>query len=182
MSFSTLTNSSRMPVLLLPECYADNALIKLLAPAEAEVEHISGVFNIVKALKNTALTQPDYTVIGIIDKDVTYKPGRQPPYFDDFILDETVNKLTYGHKPNSSQYLIMLDKAIETFILWNAAQVAIQVTDYGFPENLRKFCKVLKSTTIETDPNYLRLLTDLRTRQAPGLITLQRILHDFATN
>jgi len=168
-------------VLFLPECFADTVLITMLAPPDVIVDHISGVYNVVKEMKNTAINRPTYTVVGIVDKDVTYKPERKPTYFNDFVLEEIGDKLTYGRKPGTRQQLILVDKAIETFLLWNANQVNVDVSLYGFSGDLKVFCKQMKSATIGSDPNYRRLLVDLHTHQAPGFLTLERILNDFIT-
>lgn len=85
------------------------------------------------------------------------------------------------HKPGSNQYLLIIDKAIETFLLWNALQVNLIITDYGFNTDVKQLGARLKSRAIETDPNYLRLLSDLHAQQAPGFITLERILNDLIT-
>lgn len=168
-------------VLFLPECFADTALVTMLLPSAAVIDHSFGVHNVVKAMKSALANQPMYKIIGIIDKDVTYKQKYRPPYFDDFAFTDASNRITYGQKTGTDQHLLMLDKAVDSFLLWNAEEVSIDVVDYGFSSELREFCKAMKRTTIGSDPNYLRLLTDLRTRQAPGFITLERILNDFLT-
>ncbi|UFH52927.1 hypothetical protein [Spirosoma sp. KNUC1025] len=63
--------------------------------------------------------------------------------------------------------------------MWNAAQVNLNVADYGFHTDVRQLGVKLKSRSIETDPDYLKLLKDLHTRQAPGFLTLERILNDI---
>lgn len=55
----------------------------------------------------------------------------------------------------------------------------MDVAVYGFKSELREFCKAMKRTTIVSDPNYRQFLADLHTRQAPGFLTLERILHDI---
>ncbi|MGA0559622.1 hypothetical protein ACO2Q8_23380 [Larkinella sp. VNQ87] len=168
-------------VLFLPECFADTALVAMLLPSAAVIDHSFGVHNVVKAMKSALVNQPTYKVVGIIDKDVTYKPKYRPPYFDDFTFIEANNRITYGQKTGTSQHLIMLDKAIDSFLLWNAQEVNLDVATYGFSPELRAFCKAMKRTTIGSDGQYLQLLTDLHARQAPGFITLERILNDFLT-
>lgn len=168
-------------VLFLPECFADTALVSMLSPSTAIIDHIPGVYNVVKEMKNTAINRPAYIVVGIIDKDVTYKPERKPTYFNDFQLEELGNKLTYGRKPGIHQHLILIDKAIETFLLWNAARINLDVRLYNFSGDFKVFRRQIKSATIGTNLNYLQLLTDLHARQAPGFVTLERILNDFIT-
>ncbi|WP_461051332.1 hypothetical protein [Spirosoma arcticum] len=77
------------------------------------------------------------------------------------------------------QYLIVIDKAIESFLIWNAERVGIDMQAYGFSPTVKLLRRQTKLPTIETDPNYLQLLTDLNARQAPGFLTLERILHDL---
>ena len=116
------------------------------------------------------------TLIGIVDND-----KHNTPYLRTFQTIEEADKVCFRHIPESNQYLIVIDKAIETFLLWNADQVDLNLADYGFAADVRLLGAKLKSQSIETDPNYLRLLTDLHTRQAPGFLTLERILNDFIT-
>ncbi|GAB3916650.1 hypothetical protein [Larkinella terrae] len=168
-------------VLFLPECFADTALVTLLLPSATVIDHSFGVHNVVKAMKSASINQPTYKIVGIIDRDVTYKPKYRPPYFDDFTFNQAINRITCGKKTGTDQHLIMLDKAVDSFLLWNANEVSIDVANYGFSPELREFCKSVKRTTIGSDPNYLQLLTELKNRQAPGFITLENILNDFLT-
>ncbi|RCR65714.1 hypothetical protein [Larkinella punicea] len=168
-------------VLFLPECFADTALVTMLLPSATLIDHSFGVHNVVKTMKSASISQPMYKIIGIIDKDVTYKAKYRPPYFDDFTFVDERDRITHKQKTGTDQHLIMLDKAVDSFLLWNANEVDIDVTNYGFSPELREFCKAMKRATIGSDPNYLQLLTDLHTRQAPGFITLENILNDFFT-
>ncbi|WP_421827337.1 hypothetical protein [Larkinella sp.] len=85
------------------------------------------------------------------------------------------------HKPDSAEYVIIIDKAIESFLIWNAEQVNLNLALYDFPIKPKLLGEKLKTPSIQTDPNYLQLLTDLHTRQAPGFITLENLLNDFLT-
>ncbi|GAB2592185.1 hypothetical protein GCM10027190_45720 [Spirosoma areae] len=81
----------------------------------------------------------------------------------------------------TNQHIVVVDKAIESFLLWNAECVEIDVSIYGFYNRTKHFRNQTKLPTIETDPAYYKLLTDLHTRQAPGFLTLERILNDLLT-
>lgn len=89
------------------------------------------------------------------------------------------NKVLLKRNEATNQHLIVIDKAIESFLLWNAHQTNLDVSDYGFISNIKPFGKALKTSAIGGNANYLRLLTDLHARQAPGFLTLERILNDF---
>lgn len=91
------------------------------------------------------------------------------------------NKVILKRREQTEQYIVVIDKAIESFLLWNVEQVGVNIADYGFSQDIKRFGKVLKTSAIGTNPNYLQLLTDLYARQAPGFLTLERILNDFIT-
>lgn len=76
-------------------------------------------------------------------------------------------------------FLVVLDKAIETFFLYNAAAVGIQVTDFGFSELQKEFQKILKSQQIEDDEKYYALLKALRTGQTPDFVKINALLSQF---
>lgn len=159
---------------LYPECHADTTLITYFMADSQIIEHSAGINEVSKSLETV---RSDATMlVGIVDND-----KHKPRYLQQFELISEENKVCFRHKPKSNQYLIIIDKAIESFILWNAAQVNINVADYGFSLEVKKLGARLKSQAIETDSNYLQLLSDLRTRQAPGFQTLVRILNDFTT-
>jgi hypothetical protein len=164
---------------LLPECHADTALIRFLVPDKTLSIHCEGcpeVGNIMRSPQGNL-----YHFLGIVDNDRDLNK-RCKGYFAAFEPVQAEHRLFVRCHPTNEQTLVILDKAIETFILWNAEQVNLDLRQYGFDLLPKRLGDQFKSPTIETDPNYLRLLTDLYIRQAPGLMTLQRILHDFATN
>lgn len=161
-------------VRLYPECHADTALITYFVHDIQLIEHSAGINEVSKSLEQV---HSDATILlGIVDND-----KHKPRYLREFEVLEETNKVCFLKKPESNQYLIIIDKAIETFLLWNAVQVNIQIADYGFNPDVKQLGAKLKSRAIETDPNYLQLLADLHARQAPGFLTLERILNDLIT-
>ncbi|MVM30198.1 hypothetical protein GO755_09145 [Spirosoma sp. HMF4905] len=161
---------------MIPECYADTALVKVIVNDQKPVDHVFGIPNVAKEMALGLVNHPEFILIGFVDND-----KRTPTYFDDFDTITVENKVIFKKKQLVEHYLLVIDKAIETFLIWNAQQVAIDLAEYGFTSNLKRLCQLMKRTTIGSDPNYLRLLTDLHTRQAPGFQTLERILNDFIT-
>lgn len=159
---------------LYPECHADTALVTYLFPKIELIEHAAGINEVSKALET--VKSDAVTLLGIIDND-----KHKPRYLRQFETLTEEAKLCYCVKPNSNQHLIVIDKAIETFLLWNALQVNVSITSYGFSTDVRQFGRRLKSQGIETDSEYLRLLTDLHSLKAPGFLTLERILNDLIT-
>lgn len=160
---------------ILPECYADTVLVSLFIPDRLAVVHISGITNVAKEMQEAAARKrrSEETRIGIVDND-----KRVPPYLVNFNTIFEQNRVALKRNDRANQYLIVIDKAIESFLLWNAQQVGLNVTDYGFINDVKPFGKALKTSAIGGNLNYLQLLADLHARQAPGFLTLERILHD----
>ncbi|MVM41793.1 hypothetical protein GO730_35835 [Spirosoma sp. HMF3257] len=161
---------------MIPECYADTALVKVIVNERKPVDHVFGIPNVANEMKQGLVNQPDFILVGFVDND-----KRTPSYFDDFVTITVENKVIFKKKRFVEHYLLVIDKAIETFLIWNAQQVDINLAEYGFTSNLKRLCQLMKRTTIGSDPNYLQLLSDLHTRQAPGFQTLERILNDLIT-
>ena len=159
---------------LLPECHADTTLVAFLVDDQDSYRHTLGS-EVVGDMKAAAR---DFEVVaGIVDTDTT-----TPRYFDLFELVKEENNIRFLHRPESGEYLIMnAFSGAEAFIIWNAKQVGIDLTDYGFANTVKGLIPRLKKLAIETDPEYRRLLTDLHARQAPGILTLERILNDLIT-
>lgn len=159
---------------ILPECYADTALILLFVPDRLSVVHIFGIPNVAKEMQEAAGRENTGIRIGLVDND-----KRVPPYLLTFETVSERNKVFLKRKGMTDQYLIVIDKAIESFLLWNAQQTDLNVADYGFVNDVKLFGKALKTSAIGSNDRYTQLLTDLHTRQAPGFLTLERILHDL---
>ncbi|CCH55206.1 hypothetical protein BN8_04447 [Fibrisoma limi BUZ 3] len=161
---------------ILPECYADTALVMQFVQNRQLVVHIFGIPNVAKEMQEEAGREHSGMRIGFVDND-----KRVPPYLQSFATVLEENKIVIKRKGQTQQYLIVVDKAIESFLLWNARQIGLHVSDYGFSSDIKTFGKALKTSSIGSNNNYLQLLADLHARQAPGFLTLERILNDFIT-
>ena len=166
------------PVLFLSECHADTALIRFLFSDPKLSIHETGCPEVARTMLSSKAG--DYNLIGIVDNDKKLNIHCKG-FFKSFDVSQERDKLILKKNFSTNQSIIIIDKAIETFILWNASQVDIDMFDYGFAVDPKRLGDQFKSPSIETDPEYLRLLTDLRTRQAPGILTLERLLNDLIT-
>ena len=166
------------PTLFLPECHADTALIRFLFPDSRLSFHEQGCTEVAKTMMSPKAGE--YNLIGIVDNDNDLDK-RCKGFFSAFEFVEQENKLFLRKHPVTNQHLIIVDKAIESFLLWNAEYVGTDVSKYGFYNNVKQLRNQTKTPTIETDLNYHQLLTDLHTRQAPGFLTLERLLNDLTT-
>lgn len=166
-----------LPVQLLTECHADTALIRLLFPDHKMSIHEQGCPEVAKAMLSPRAGE--YKLIGIVDNDKKLNIHCKG-FFATFEEIHQGNSLYVRHRPETNQHLIVIDKAIESFIQWNAIKVNLKISEYGFQDlTIKRFGLQLKTPTIETDPNFLQLLADLYDRQAPGFVTLKQILDDF---
>jgi hypothetical protein len=161
---------------ILPEYYADTALVSQFITDRQRVVHIFGIPNVAKEMQQAAIRNDQSIRIGFVDND-----KRVPPFLLTFDTIFEQNKVLLKRNELTNQHLIVIDKAIESFLLWNTVQVELNVADYGFIHDVKAFGKALKTSSIGNSTNYLRLLTDLHTRKAPGFLTLERILNDFLT-
>ena len=159
---------------VFPECYADTTLIQFLINDPENVVHIYGIPNVAKELKEAEESEKLGVFIGIVDKD-----KRTPPHLLTFETILEQNKVCLKQRGTSAHYLIVIDKAIESFLLWNANQTNLDLIAYGFPTEVKLLGRRLKTTAIGTDPDYLRLLGALLARQAPGFVTLHHLLNEF---
>ena len=162
------------PVRIVAECYADTLLISFLLNT-LTVQHAFGISEVAKLMENAVSDEP---IIGVVDND---KEKRVPLYLRDFEPIENSNRIIYKRKPNTNQTLIVLDKAVESFLLWNAEQVGFDVATLGFSTVPKLLGRRLKYDQLDADSDYIALLNALYTRQAPGFLTLEQILNDLIT-
>ena len=159
---------------IIPECYADTALAKFLFSKPGYVNHALSIGEV--AVEMEAERNDTVILVGFVDND-----KRIPPYFRDFEEIDCGNRVLFKQKEDYSvqHFLVVLDKAIETFLLYNAAQVGINVADFGFSGIQKEFQKSLKSQQIEDSENYQSLLQSLRIQQAPDFVKIEAFLNQF---
>ncbi len=164
------------PTLFLPECHADTALIRFLFPDPLLTIHTTGCPDVARTMKSPRAD--DYRLIGIVDNDkklMVHCKG----FFSHFTVIEERDKLSIRKNPTTAQHIIVIDKAIETFLLWNATQTGLNVALFGFSTDVKRLGNQLKTPAIETDPDYQELLAELFDKKAPGLVLLQRVLTEL---
>jgi hypothetical protein len=163
----------KSPFRVIAECYADTLMVSSILNS-LKVEHAFGIPEVAKVMKASA----EECIIGIVDND---KEKRIPPYLLSFKTQYVDNRVIVKHNPSTNQSLLVIDKAIESFILWNAEQVGLDISQYGFPLVPKLLGRRLKYEYIDTDSDFQLVLSELKNRQAPGFITLENILNDFLT-
>jgi hypothetical protein len=153
----------------LPECHADTTLVLFLTKNDSRVIHAPGYPEVGVTMRKA---NNNIRLIGFVDDD-----KRVPPYFDDFEIIDSVDRVILKKKSDKQQYLIVIQKAIESFLIWNAEQVGIDLTDFGFPTDVKSLGNRLKSLQIEKDESFQALLAALDNQNAPGFVRIRSILN-----
>lgn len=107
---------------VLPECYVDTCLIKTLVPPVSHYNHQKGSGTVARKMKNFF---GDRFALGIIDKD-----KKELYYLKEFTLAISRQKLEFYKHKTKHQYLMLINPAIETFILTNATAAGISIADF----------------------------------------------------
>jgi hypothetical protein len=166
-------------VQFLTECHADTALIRFLFPNHRMSIHEQGCPEVAKSMLSPRANE--YELIGIVDNDKKLNIHCKG-FFAGFEQILYTDKVFLKRHPITHQHLVVIDKAIDSFIWWNANEVDIDIKHYEFDSSsIKRFAMQLKTPIIETSSNYSQLLTDLYLSQAPGILTLERILNDIIT-
>ena len=152
---------------IIPECYVDTNLIETIAPPSGSgYNHKKGCSTVIKTMLEHAHLKDGFAV-GIIDKD-----KREIDYaqFFDIIVDES--QLQLLKHPQKHHYIIRIVPAIEKWLIQNAKEVGINLTDYGLSEDLTTLCKISKKIDSKKDVRFKQLFKDLRKREASGVVKL----------
>lgn len=178
LTSTVFSNMTPINLRILPECYADTTLVRFFVPDVLFSIHQEGCPEVAKTMSRGQKT--DFKLIGVVDNDKKLDIHYQA-YFKRFDLVLQENKIIYRRFTECTipQHLIILDKAIETFLLWNAQQIGIDVENYGLKKNPKQLGFALKQVNIGDNNEYRRLLIDLS--NSPGFITLRRILEEITS-
>lgn len=138
--------------IVVPECYVDTNLMNVLL--NKSCNHQKGCATVCKTLD---VRLSDQFAIAVIDKD-----KKEPKALEQFAqIAETEHIIVCKHK-DRSHYLIQIKPAIEVFILDAAAELNVNLADYGLPTELNELRKITKTTTAKEDMKFARLFHALR--------------------
>lgn len=153
-----------MDLNVIPECYVDTKLIKIVAPPKGRYNHQKGCPNVIKVMQEKL--SRDFG-LGIIDRD-----KKVLAYTEEFELayDLPDARQLLKH-PNRYHYLIFIcPTAIENWLLLGAEEVNLSLTEFGLPHDLKKHCDITKTSKSENDDPYsdhlTRLFRELKRRKS----------------
>lgn len=138
--------------IVVPECYVDTNLMNVLL--NKLCNHQKGCATVCKTLE-TRLS--DQFAIAIIDKD-----KNEPKAVEQYIPIGESEYIIVSKHQTRAHYLIQIKPAIERFILYAAAELNVNLSDYGLPEELNELRKITKTTTATEDATFARLFHTLR--------------------
>jgi hypothetical protein len=153
---------------IIPECCIDTNLIATIVPPRTRYNHTKGCFSVAKKMQEKFA---DEFALGIIDRD-----KESVRYELEFVMigefSEQLQILKHREKPH---YLIYIIPAMEKWIVKCAADVKVNLSDYGIIyENIKELKKITKTVTSDKDDRFRRLFKELKKKNSPAVIKLSK--------
>ena len=136
---------------IIPECYVDTNLISTLV--NAAVNHQKSCTKVTETLNKR---YSDNFAVGIIDKDKV-----EPKYVEEFQEIAAFGHLQLLRHENRPHYLITISPAVEMLIIDSAAEIGLDLKEYGLSSDLNQLKKLTKKVSSNTDNTFTRLFKDL---------------------
>ncbi len=147
---------------LVPECYAETAMVKELFLDFVYINHAYGIGKVCSILKKEDVR--DYINIGFVDND-----KHLPPYLDSYEELGRANNVVFKKHPHTNDYIIMVNPAIEKFLLSQLNEIEKSPSDYDLPDDFKEFKHKLKTQSIQNHSGFKRMLTDLKNSRPDGI-------------
>ena len=168
LTFSqTLKLLFNMDFHIIPECYVDTNLVEtLVPPAKFAYNHQKGCNNVTKKMTEDRILKGDFA-LGIVDEDkIILKYTKE----FEVVIDKIQLKLL--KHPHKNHYLIYVIPGIEKWIINNANEVKINLTDFGLPHDFLELRKHTKLITSNKDVRFKRLFKEMRNQNTSGVLLL----------
>lgn len=152
-----------MDLHIIPECYIDTKLLKVVSPPQGRYNHQKGCTNVVKQMQEKLSS--DFA-LGVIDRDKVILK-----YIEEFdVLIDVNDKLQLLKHPRRHHYLIFISPAPEKWIIATAEEVGISLQDFGLPHDFDKLCRITKTAKSENDDpyssNFQQLFKEIKRRDS----------------
>jgi hypothetical protein len=162
---------------IIPECYVDTNLIEtIVPPTGAGYNHQMGCPNVAKKMTEDKRLKNDFA-LGIIDKD-----KKELKYTQLFIEIADKKQLKLLKHPEKDHYFIQIIPAMEKWILQNATEVDIELSDFELSNDLDALRRVTKSVKTKKDDRFRRLFKALRKKEASGVMLLMKWITHLKSN
>ena len=157
---------------IIPECHADTAVVECLGFSNPNHQHGKG--NVKAEIKTKFKGEK---AVGIIDfdKDV-YK------VIDAKIDLKESETLFLKQDIGTKHYFIFIKDKLEKFLLKTAKESGIDTSKYKIPNDFMKLGYLIKTTEIDSNPDFRRFLKALIREKAEPMVTLKAWLDELANN
>ncbi|CAN5177529.1 hypothetical protein BH09BAC4_BH09BAC4_10150 [soil metagenome] len=136
-----------MDLHIIPECYVDTKLVKVAVPPQTRYNHQKGCSTVLKTMQEKFT---DGFAVGIIDKDKQIQI-----YVEQFdVIYDVMDVLQLLKHPDKHHYLIFICPAVEKWILLNADEVNLSLTEFGLPHDFNQLKVITKTSKSENDDPY----------------------------
>lgn len=154
---------------VLPECEGDTTLVNFLL--DQNTNHQKSIFKVEKSLMNCSSKK---LRIGVVDND-----KREQSYFSHFEVQREAHDLIMKHYPNTRQYLIVLNPALEKWLIHCSTHLNEIKPKYQQFINLDTLIRLTKSQAIQQDRAFKDFLNTLWQQEVKPIITLQEWLEEL---
>jgi hypothetical protein len=155
-----------MDLHILPECYVDTNLVETIT--KSNFNHKHGCNSVVKAMLEANHLKNGFAV-GIVDED-----KKILKYTKEFNVVAEKAQLKLLKHPQKNHYLIYVVPAIEKWIIQNADEVNIHLSQYGLPHDYSELQNHTKVKTSSKDENFKQLFRALKKQNATGVALLSK--------
>ena len=153
-----------MSLSILPECFADTLLIKIIKyDRPHHCPSIGAVSNTMQKFYKNRLA------IGVVDKD---KPGDIPNYFNDFVLLIADNGLELKWHPDTKHYLVVVDPVLEKWLMGVADDLEIPTKKYGF-KDIKGLKRLTKSEKAGQNQNLKQFFNTIKQKKGSPLVIME---------
>ena len=155
---------------VVPECYVDTNLMNVLLGKACN--HKKGCATVCKTLDEKLVNQ---FAIAVIDQD-----KRQPKSTEQYVEIGRNDHLVVCKHKDRPHYLILINPAIERFILFAVEELGVKMSDYGLPDDLDKLKDLTKTVAAKEDEKFERLFKKIR--KASNIACLDKVLQYLLSN
>jgi len=140
---------------IVPECYGDTALVECLGYKNPNHKH--GIGNVFNALEEKGLR--DSKAICIVDNDKAKSAKKK---FASLLKLKTEGGLSLYQNPGSKHHIIVIEPALEKWILNCTQLVSISPSEFGLPGDFDGFKSYIKTKNVDEKEPFIRFMRALR--------------------
>jgi hypothetical protein len=154
---------------VLPECEGDTTLVNFLL--DQNTNHQKSIFKVEKSLMNCSSKKLG---IGVVDNE-----KREPPYFSNFKVQKEAYGLKMKHYPNTRQYLIVVNPAMEKWLIHCADHLNKINPKFERFTKFDTLRRLTKRQAVQQDKDFKDFLNTLWQQEVKPIITLQEWLEEI---